>query len=308
MKFKYLTLISLLALSACGDNDTKILKIIAPKGAPAVAFYNYAQDERFSTGDASVVRSMMTKKSEYTVVVVDTLSGVQAIQAGAPYELAATITFGNFFLAATGNDDDGVLNAGDRIVNFNRGATSDKLFHYIYGDVYDDSLIWVNDATTAKTYLETGTDLEGSPVDYVFIAQPAMFAAMKTNKKASMYHNIQTLYAEKTQGHRPIQASVFVKENLEDDVAEDFLLSLKNDIQAGIANPTLISAGMKLAGATDNDAVLKYGAAPMVAQAVTSQNNGMGLGFEIAENIKDEIDDFLNILGFGRTNEEIYFD
>ena len=113
MKKKYiLTMLPVILLGACsnGLKETSTVNILAPKGAPAVAFYNHATDDNFTTGAAENIKSMLTKKSPYTVVVVDTLSGVSALQNKAPYKIAATITFGNFFLAATGNDENRRLN------------------------------------------------------------------------------------------------------------------------------------------------------------------------------------------------------
>lgn len=307
MKFKYLTLVPLLALTACGESTTKVLNIVAPKGAPTVALYNYCGKENFTTGDAGAIRSMMTKSSEYSVVVLDTYNGVQNIQSGAPYKLAASITFGNFYLAATGNDDDGTLNVGDRIYNFNRGGTSDQLFHYIYGNEHDENIIWGAAASDAKTALETGVDNANNKVDYVFIAQPALFAALKNNSNASVYHNIQTLYQEKTNNHRPIQASVFIKNNLDKEVANAFLSEIETSINAGLDNPDLIFNGLRSISDDDKVVIQHTSVAPQIAKAVTLNGNGMGIGFENALSIKDEIDDFLNILGLEDTNEEIYY-
>lgn len=304
-----LSLIPALALCACsrGEKETKVVNIVSPTGAPAVAFYNHAEDSNFLAVSPATVKSQLTSKSPYSVVVVDTLSGVDALANGAPFKMAATITFGNFFLASTGNDENSQLDVGDKIVVFNRGAVSDKVFHYIYGNDHDDNIVWVKDATEAKGCLETGKTTAGENVDYVFIAQPALFAAKAANPNAAVYDNIQEKFQEKTGGKRLIQASVFIKNNLNRDVAEEFLANLKSDIEEGIASPNLISAGISKAG-NQQEMVQRFGVAAGAAMNVTAQGNGMGLGFEYAKDIKDEIDNSLiTVYEHSTTTEEMYF-
>ena len=307
MKKKYiLSILPIILLGACsnGLKETDAINILAPKGAPAVAFYKHATDSNFTTAAAENIKSMLTKKSPYTIVVVDTLSGVSALKNKAPYKLAATITFGNFYLAATGNDENGTLDVGDRIIVFNRGAVSDKIFHYVYGDIYDDYITYVPDATIAKGCLETKKDLENNPVDYVFIAQPALFAAMQTNADASVYDNIQQRYQEKSGSNRIIQASVFVKKNLKKEAADAFLSELSTDITEGLANPATIKSEMEKAG---DNVVAKFGVGSAPAFKVTQNGNGMGLGFAYSKDIKDEIDASLAVYGVSATNEEMYY-
>ena len=310
MKKKILSLIiPALSICACsgGEKETKTVNIVAPTGAPAVAFYNHAEDDNFLAVSPATVKSQLTSKSPYTVVVVDTLSGVDALTNGAPFKIAATITFGNFFLASTGNDENSHLDVGDKIVVFNRGAVSDKVFHYIYGNDHDDNIVWVKDATEAKGCLETGKTTAGESVDYVFIAQPALFAAKQSNPNAAVYDNIQTKYEEKTGGKRLIQASVFIKNNLNREAAEEFLTTLKGDIEAGLETPNLISAGISKAGG-QQEMIQRFGVAAGAAMNVTAQGNGMGLGFAYAKDIKEEIDNSLTtVYEHSVTTEEMYF-
>ena len=84
----------------------KTLKILCPTGAPAVAFYNYAKDSNFETNSVPKnIVSEMNQNSTKDIIVIDTVSGLKAINNGAPFKIASTITFGNFYIASTGNDD-----------------------------------------------------------------------------------------------------------------------------------------------------------------------------------------------------------
>ena len=95
------------------------LKMITPTGAPTLAFLNYLHDDSYETNTtpANIIASM--NAGTYDIVVVDTIGGMNAISKGAEYKMAATITFGNYFIYATGNDDNGVMEAGDTIISYN---------------------------------------------------------------------------------------------------------------------------------------------------------------------------------------------
>ena len=96
MKRNSYLLLSLL-LVGCNKNVEDI-QIISPTGAPSIAFYEQAGNKNFQTnGTPSNIVSMMTSSSDKDIVVIDTVSGIKAINAGANFKIAATITFGNFF-------------------------------------------------------------------------------------------------------------------------------------------------------------------------------------------------------------------
>lgn len=313
-----LTLLMTFSLIACGQKteeeivvDDKIdktveeLKIVAPVGAPSIAFYNYAENTNFETnGTPSNIVAMMSSEGGADVIVIDTVSGINAIKNGADYALAATITFGNFYIAATGNDEDGVMSKDDNIVLFGQNQTPDLVWHYIYGNEYDESISFVAAASDAASALQSGKDVEGNDVDYVFLAEPALFASLKKNEKATIYADVQKLYSEKANS-RMIQASVFVKNNLSDETVNNFLASLKKDIEDALANPALIKEGLEKI--SEDESKAKYGvlAAPVVA--VITNGNRLGLNFEKAYDIKEEIDNFLTIMNKETSSEEIYF-
>lgn len=313
-----LVLLISLSLSACGTKpseepvlDTKItktveeLKIVAPVGAPSIAFYNYADSANFETnGTPSNIVALMSSEDGPDVIVIDTVSGINAISNGAPYCLAATITFGNFYIAQTGNDEDGTLGSDDSIVLFGQNQTPDLVWHYLYGNEYDEAITFVAAANDAAASLQTGKDLEGNDVDYVFLAEPALFASLNKNEKASIYADVQELYAQKA-GTKLIQASVFVRNDLSDETINTFLDSLKADIDAALNDPTVIKAGFEKISEDESKAKFGVLAAPVVA--VLKNGNRLGLNFEKAYDIKEDIDNFLSIMNKETSAEEIYF-
>ena len=308
---KKLALLTLAALALCGCNKTPIdtsgLKIVCPTGAPAYAFYNHAQNNNFETnGTPSNIVAMMSSASDKDVVVIDTVSGIKAINNGAPFKLSSTITFGNFFIAATGNDDNGVMDDGDVIVLFGEHQTPDLLFTYLFGDTLDTNKQFVGNVQDAAKVLISGKNLvTGDNADYVFVAQPVLFNALQKNPNASTYLNVQDAYKEKSGGKSLLQASVFIRNEVDQKVSKQFLEDLKEDIEKEIETPDVVSEALKDLSAEEIASI--YGVPAETAVAVLKDGNGLGLGFKNAKDNKENIDSFISLFGLDKTNEEIYY-
>lgn len=308
---KKLALLTLTALALCGCNktpvDTSGLKIVCPTGAPAYAFYNHAQNNNFETnGTPSNIVAMMSSASGKDVVVIDTVSGIKAINNGAPFKLSSTITFGNFFIAATGNDDNRVMDDGDVIVLFGEHQTPDLLFTYLFGDTLDTNKQFVGNVQDAAKVLISGKNLvTGDNADYVFVAQPVLFNALQKNPNASTYLNVQDAYKEKSGGKSLLQASVFIRDEVDQKVSKQFLEDLKKDIEKEIETPDVIAEALKDLSAEEIASI--YGVPAETAVAVLKDGNGLGLGFKKAKENKDNIDSFIELFGLDKTNEEIYY-
>ena len=323
---KYLSLIAVaLALTACNTNggssngqssatgfDRTSLSIITPTGAPALAFYNYASSERFETNSnpsEGIIPQMVTGKKD--VVVLPTNAGMQAIiNKKAEYQIAATITFGNFYLISMNNDTNKTLDADDTILLFQKGNVPDKVFHYVYGNDYDANIHYVSAVSDAAAAANAGffADAEtGNNIvpNYVLLAQPVLTTVLSKNKDKGyeVFADMQAKYKEKSNNQALFQASVFVKKSLDRKTVTSFLDSLKADIDTAIKTPEVIEEALKDA----QDAQTVYGIAPAMAVTVTKNNNGMGLGFERAINNKEAVETFLKLFGIEGFNEEVYF-
>lgn len=305
---KYLSVLALglvTLLSACVKSNANNLKIVSPTGAPAVAFYNFADSDNYTTNStpANIV-AMMTKDGP-DVVVIDGISGIKALKNNAPYKYLATITFGNFYVAKTGNDDDNTLNDGDNVLIFGQGQTPDILFNRIYNNL-NLNKSYVANVNQASTCLCSGKNLDNQDLDYVVIAQPILQKILgdktcATANKNGIYADLQEKYQEANNNAKVIQASIFVKNSLDKDVVMDFATTLKNDIEKAIKNPELIQEGFSKVDA--DVATSKFGIAAQMAINVLKNNNGLGLGFEYGKDLKQDFQLFLEYF-----NEEMYSD
>ena len=313
MKFKKLLLIPLLLLTSCNSNvDTSTLNIVCPTGAPAICFYNESENPNFETNSTpSNIVSMMNSNSDKDIVIIDTVSGIKAINNGAPYKLASNITLGNFFIASTGLDEDKVMNKGDTIILFGQNQTPDYIFHYLFENQFDDSIEYVTNVQDASKCLASGKNLiTKSSVDYVFIAQPALYTILNNKEaltygKSNVYLDVQEEYKKKSNGLSLIQASVFVKETSDRKMIDSYLKKLKNDINVAIETPEVITEPISKIG--EELALSLYGVNLNVAKNVLSDNNKLGLGYINAKDNKQAIDNFINLFGVEETDEEIYY-
>ena len=331
MKKLFPLLIATLAISGCAINNNSTnanggssdrgagkpdvyytpedFSIVTPTGAPALAFYNYAGYKNFETNSVPTNIVAMMSQGEKDVVVLPTNAGVQAIvNKNAPYLLAATITFGNFYIVSMNNDDNQVMDANDTILLFQKNNVPDKIFHYVYGDELNNALHYVSAVSDAASAViggkftdpDLGTELVPN---YVMIAEPALTNVLsKKGDAISVYANVQEEYKKKSNNTELFQASIFIKNSLESEKVRLFLTDIEQDINDAIKDPSKMSAGMSKI----EDAATVYGVAPAMAENVLRKNNGMGLGFKLAKDNKEAINTFLGIFGITNVDEKIY--
>ena len=306
MKNKLILLSMIALLSGCSGNYEHNLSIIAPTGAPSLAFYNFANDNNFATTNApaTLVADYMAPANK-DVVVAPTNVGVQAIvKQNVQYKIAATLTFGNLFVASTGNDDDGVMDKDDYIVVFQKKAVPGLVFKSVYGEELTNAAHDVGDVSFAAQCLASGKDVTTETkdsVDYVLIAEPAFTNVLSKKETVQEYANLQTEYKNKF-GVEIFQASLFVKNGVN---ADSLLSALQKDTNEVIKNGDLFTE--KLTGMSDEQAQSLFGVAPKMAAKVTKNGNRMGLGFKKAKENKEGIDKFLSLFGIDATSEEIYY-
>ena len=285
------------------------LSIVTPTGAPALGFYDFATSSNFETNDTPTNIVAMMVAGQKDVVVLPTNAGIQAINGkSAPYKLAVTITFGNFYVVSMGNDDNNVMDANDTILLFQKNNVPDKIFHYVYGDTLNAGIHYVEAVSDASRAIISGsfTDSEtGTNIipNYVMIAEPALTNVKSKKEGISVYANLQEEYKTKSGNKEIFQASVFIKNTVEQMQAQMFLSQLEYDINSALKDSSKLKEGMSKV----ESAATVFGVAPEMAETVLKNGNGMGLGYKYAKSNKAAIDTFLSLFNIPETNEEIYF-
>lgn len=144
--------IDLAAIAAADFSDARIL---APTGAPSIALYGHATEENFTTTTNPQEGLIPQFKTDnYDVIIAPTQGGLtQIVKQSAEYKIAATITYGNFYIISTGRDDDGIINKGDKVLIFQENDVPGKVFKYVYGDLELD-ITAVNAVSDTKAIIE----------------------------------------------------------------------------------------------------------------------------------------------------------
>ena len=319
MKKALLLLIPALLVTGCNhkqqkEEDYKLnLSIAAPSGAPSVCLYKYLADESKveirSPEEASGIAAYMATGAK-DIIILPTNAGVQQIaKNNANYKIAANITFGNLFIAATGHDDDGVMNGDDYVVLIQQNNVPDKLFQYCYGDLNLTNTHYLTQASNVKNVVATGKNPEDSnaDVDYVLVAEPAFAAGKSQNANATQYASIQEVYKTKSGNKEITQASVFVSNSADKEEVNKFLTALEKDINEFVADPSVIDKYVE--GFDQVTFASKFGVGnAQLLKTLTTNGNRMGVGFKKASENKANIDQFLTMWpAIGATSEEIYY-
>lgn len=302
MKKIIISICVLVTLFGCTAKENEI-KIVTPTGAPALAFLEEMDSPNFETNSSpSNIISMMNSNSDKDIVVIDAISGIKAINNGAPYKLAALLTFGNFYIAKTGNDDD-VMSKGDKIVLFGKGITPDIIFHYLFNDEFDDSIEYVNAVADAGKVLASGKNFEtGNTIDYVFIAEPILTTILNNQEantygKAGVYLDIQEEY-KKISGSSMIQAGLFVKDG---SMVDEYLNNLENSINKLLNDETYVNS---LLADKDEDIIATIYGLKTKQIKIALKKNSVSLGYKNAIDLKEDINNYLSLYNMETLDEE----
>ena len=303
MKTRNLLFIPLL-LTGCSMNESEF-SIMVPSGAPAVCFASFLGYSNFevNSGAASNILAQMVNEN-VDVAVLPTNAGVQGIvKQNLNYQIAATITFGNLYIASTGLDEDDVMGPDDYVVAFQKGQVPDKILQSVYD--LGSAVNYVESAQEAAMCLKKKANPfdENHPVEYVLMAEPALTKLKNSGTSFEIYSSIQDEYKTKYAGQQIFQASIFVRKSLDHDAVVNFLSRVKSYVNVLKDNPKTLDN----CKAVNENADRILGIELESAKQSISEDNRLGIGFEYAHEHKSEIDTFLKLWNMSDTNEEIYF-
>ncbi len=188
-----------LTLVSCTPENNVIgnwQKVYSPSGAPTLAFYDQGKTGTFSTNTtpANVLAQLQT--DNYGMVVFDFYNGLKSIKTNTSnYKLAKILTGGNLYLV--GINKTSAPTKDDYIVSFGQNLVPDIVYKKIYGDEIATATHYVGAVADAQGVLTSGLH-EGNPVDYVLIAQPALYATL-SNQGAATYGKLSVIASLRTE-------------------------------------------------------------------------------------------------------------
>lgn len=260
MKKKLLVATSLLtmALTACNTQTIQNWeKTISPSGAPAIAFYDQASTGKFETNATPTNVLAQLQADNYGMVVFDFYNGLKSLKANeGHYKLARILTGGNLYLVGINKTSEPT--ATDYIVSFGKNLLPDVVYREIYGNEIADATHYVAGISDAQGVLASGKH-EGNDVDYVLIAQPALFAvtnnqSAETYSKLTVVSSLRAKWEEKTGQTAVPQAGLFINMNYYNDhknYYEDQLTLIDERIETAIEDPITVKTTMDADLSTD---------------------------------------------------------
>ena len=309
---------ALFSLSACGASDENqgngyVLDLVCatPTGAPAMAFYKYlnSPEEKLDINDSGAnVIGYLAEGSGKDIVVAPTNGGLMAIlNKNVPYKIAATLTFGNFYLASTGKDTNGTLDPEDYVVGFQEANVPGRVFKYAYSSLGLSNVHWVDEATDAAKCLITGKNEKDDQhdVSYVLVAEPALTRALAKNAAASVVESVSQRFKSVSGGKEITQASIFVSNSADKAKVNLFLANINRDVTEFTANPYVLAPYIKDMFPQLIESKLKANAAELVE--MTLNGNRMGLGYKNALENKESIENFMSLWGISSIDEAVFY-
>lgn len=322
MKKNNKIIISLISISTllvgCPAKDKnsymeKELSILVPTGAPSIAFLNQLNNPNFNTNTVpnNIVTEML--KGAPDIAVVDLIGGLTAIEKkNAPYKLASIITFGNFYIYSTGNDENNLMESEDNIVGFGQSNTPDILFNHLYPNIgVDTYLPGVSDVAP----IAASGKINNENVDYCIIAEPVLYNILKNEKaptygKGSKFSNFQEVWKQKHGEDTSILgAAVYVKNETYTEYSQQidhFLNGISLEIETLISDPQKAVTILNNYGSIEEQAQ-KIGINSTVLNGVLTDNS-INLGYINSKdsNFNNIIEEYLFVVKPEIGNSDYY--
>lgn len=314
MKAKSIILpLAAITLSACGGPAPEItIRTISPAGAPTLAFYDQGSNENFVTNStpSNVLAELQT--NYYNAVVFDSINALKSIKNNdLDFKLAKLITGGNFYLASINKNEGEMPTADDVVVSFGENLIPDLVYRKLseYWEI-ENTPYYVPSVSEALGVLKTGV-YASNPVDFVFIAQPALNIALNdataaTYGNVKVVKNIRSEWQDYTGQSAIPQAGLFVRAShyeLNPTVFENYVDEMVARIDVAIDTPATAKAALDAYGDAQAQAA-KFGFNSNIM--LTTQSDGAN-GFGLVRGTEEvDVNEFLETLGL-ETFADSYF-
>ncbi len=247
----FITLFLFVFIIACSDDDkiqdTFHLNIIVPNGSPALSqtHFQYTQPNiENATYDIQIVAGAdpliaAFGSGSHEIIYAPTNLGAKLIDTGVPYVFAATINWGNFYLASkTPISSMGDLE-GKEIIAFGENATPDILLRTLISEYH------YNDAPTIRIPYNDSVqtslgDLVSNNEAIVLLAEPVLSVAQQ-NLGDLYVINLQEAWEDMTGLASYPQAGIFVRNDIPKTIINDYLSAIENGINFLNENPSIIA-------------------------------------------------------------------
>lgn len=208
-----LSIFSLILLSlsvSCGNNRTNKFKgnkfLLSPVGAPTLAIYDeVSKNKEVETTSETTEVSSALLVDNYKYLVFDSTTALKMINnKKSNYKFLKLLTGGNFHLIGINKKEGDLPKKDDFILGFgNENNVPVQAFRKLYSEAINDENnekktfdLTCSNITELSTLLKA-MNSEGkigeNKIDWVFIAQPALFSLLNTKDESNNYLPFKTL-------------------------------------------------------------------------------------------------------------------
>lgn len=276
---KILILIVLVSL-LYGCQEKEKLTIMVPQGSPAMTILGLDMDQYavdIVNGPDPLVYAFGS--SSHDAIIAPTNLGAKLYQSKDNYKLAAVLVWGNYHVVSTRFESESLFELDNQsIIVFGKNQTSDIIIkHLIASYEIDVDIIYVDSVQTAAA------EFIADPTKMVMVAEPSL-SKIKTLIPDTQSIDLQKIYAELHDDSSFPQASLFVKQSLDQNVITQIINHL--DASIGFVNH-------------QSDAVYALGVAWHILdniEAFKLSIDGSHLLLKRPDEVKDALDLYLNLI------------
>jgi len=240
-----LSLFIFTSLSGCKNNEDELeLRIMVPLGSPALA-QTFNESTIPSIGDNVSYSIDIIVGSDplvaafgsgsYDIIYAPTNLGAKLISTGIDYKFAATVVFGNLYLA-TGSDIELTMSAldGKEITVFGQNATPDIILNTVINQ-------YTYNVQPTFTYVDSASqslaDLITDDSKIVLLAEPMLsVASLPSNVPNIKSLSLQDEWGLMTESTSYPQAGIFVKSSLDKDIIDSYLSKIEESVNYAASN------------------------------------------------------------------------
>lgn len=242
---------SVFLVAGCNKDEEKedvSIKVIAPIGAPALAQTNMESNlpvlgEHISyeievvSGTDPLVAAFGSES--HNIIYAPTNLGAKLVSTGVPYKFAATVVWGNLYLATKNSEVSSLADLdGKDIVVFGQNATPDIVVQTVLNaQNYSvaPTITYVADALTAKA------TIVGDPNKIVLLAEPVLSVSMMAVSDLTTI-DLQAEWNNITGDEGYPQAGIFVHSDLDEDAVRSYLTEVEKAVNEANTNPGDVAA------------------------------------------------------------------
>ena len=279
---RFLVLMLSLLLVGCSTDksETKVLKIITPKGAPALSMLFVEGDISYVDGSDVISAALLKPNPEYDVIIAPLNLGAKIISgSNSEYLLYGVVTWGNLYYV------ENTQATNDKIALFGEGAVPQMI-------VENTLDLPMSKVTYYPSVVEAQAALLSGKVRYALLAEPVYSAtvikAQKNGIEVSLVYDLQEKWSEIKGVTNYPQAAVFYRKSSYENLKDEFeqlnrSLNQINDYPSNRDEITeKIDENYEMYGVPSSEVVLKAW-------------ENMNLGFVEASECETEIKTFLEL-------------